>query len=369
MPNTGESFASTDVLVIGLGVTGPVALQAARDVGVDAMGIDIGPSPSEGAIDGCHYDTRAWGVFSDGTIACSASGWSRRIQAKAIIIASGSIDLPLPVPGWELPGVIGAYRAARTLQDGAAVAVLRGPHAGLGGRSPNLDRFDTVIECDLTDDTPVSIAGSDAVESITIGSSTTHVQHVLLDNGLQPENVLARMTGLPTVFSVHAGGDAITPGSVFATTGALLSVIGDAAGISGDDEVTLEAARNAGRLLAESVSGGRIPVSIPEQRPAWQEGGVPKLPSQTTDDTLLCPDEGITVAMVREAIARGATTVNDVKRRTRAAMAVCQGRDCLWTIRALLAEAGRAHTTPMTARPPATGITVGELAALATETR
>jgi NAD(P)H-nitrite reductase large subunit len=88
------------------------------------------------------------------------------------------------------------------------------------------------------------------------------------------------------------------------------------------------------------------------------------LPKQATDATLICPDEGVTIGMVREAIARGATTVNDVKRRTRAAMATCQGRDCLWSIRALLAEAGRDWETPMTARPPATGITVGELAGL-----
>jgi hypothetical protein len=47
-------------------------------------------------------------------------------------------------------------------------------------------------------------------------------------------------------------------------------------------------------------------------------------------------------------------------------MAVCQGRDCLWSIRALLAEADRAWTVPMTARPPATGISVEELAELVT---
>ncbi|HYH11656.1 MAG TPA: (2Fe-2S)-binding protein [Thermomicrobiales bacterium] len=367
MPTSGESLTSTDVLVIGLGVTGAIALRAARDVGVDARGIDLVHESPEGTLDGCNYSTRAWGIFADGTVACASTGWSRRFQAKALIIATGGIDLPLPLPGWELPGAIGAHRAERSLDDGVEVAVIRGPHAGLGGHKPNLERFTVVIDHDLASGDPVSITGDGVVQSLTIGGTTTSVSHVLLDNGLQPENVLARMTGVPSEFSVQAGGDAIVPGSVFAGTGALITVIGDAAGISSDDEVTRAAARDAGRLLAESVAGGRIPVAIPEQRPAWQPGGAPVLPTQATGDTLVCPDEGITVAMVRDAIDRGATTVNDVKRRTRAAMAACQGRDCLWTIRAMLAEAGRAYTTPMTARPPAAGITVGELAAIHAE--
>lgn len=366
---SGVGPASTDVLVIGLGVTGAIALQAARDIGVEATGIDITPRPASGGIDDYHYGTRAWGIFSDGTVACSATGWTSPIQARAIIVATGGTDLPLPLPGWELPGVVGAHQAERTLASGTEVAVIRGPHAGIGGRSPALDRFSIVADHDLASDEPVSMAGTTAVESLTIGAARVPVRHVLLDNGLQPENVLARMVGLPSTFSTAAGGDAIVPGSVFAGTGMLISVIGDAAGVSADDDVTRTAARDTGRLLAESVAGGRIPASIPEDRPAWEEGGSPTIPAQTTDDTLVCPAERITIAMVREAIHRGATTVNDVKRRTRAAMAACQGRDCIWTIRALLAEAGRDHLTPMTARPPAVGITLAELAALAPETR
>lgn len=367
MPTSGESLASTDVLVIGLGVTGAIALQAARDVGVDAKGIDLAPEPPEGALEDCLYNTRAWGVFPDGTVACASTHGSRRVQAKAIIIATGGIDLPLPLPGWELSGAVGAYQAERMLAGGVEVAVIRGPHAGLGGRRPNLERFILALDHDLASGQPVRISGNGSVASISIGETTTPIQHILLDNGLQPENVLALMTGVPSEFSVLAGGDTLVPGSVFAGSGALITVIGDAAGISSDDTVTRTAARDAGRLLAESIVGGRIPVAIPEQRPAWQPGGAPMLPTQTTDSTLVCPGEGISVEMVRDAIERGATTVNDVKRRTRAAMAVCQGRDCLWTIRAMLAEAGRVYTTPMTARPPAAGITIEELAAIHAE--
>ncbi len=365
MSNLTENLTSPDVLVVGLGTTGRIALDAAREVGFNAVGIDRSSPPTSGGVERCFYNTRAWGVFPDGTVVCASPVWNQRCHAGAIIIATGGIDLPLPIPGWHLNGVIGAWRGARSLEAGTEVVVLRGPHAGLGGRAPDLSHLTIVADTSLASGSPVVINGEGTVRSVTIGENIVRTSVVLLDNGLQPENVLARMTGLPTLFSASAGGDVIVPGSVIAAQGTLLSVVGDAAGISNDEEATNTAAYETGRLLAERTRGGPIPVSIPRCRPPWEPGGFPELPRQTTDDTLACPDEGITIGMVREAIAHGATTVNDVKRRTRAAMAVCQGRDCLWTIRALLAEAERAYATPMTARPPVVGITVGELAALA----
>lgn len=350
--------------MVGLGATGTVALDAARDAGVNATGIDLAPRSEHGCVDGCEYGVRAWAIFSDGTVACSSDDESWVSTPKAVIIATGGIDLPLPLPGWELPGAIAAYHASRVLDDGADVVVMRGPHSGLGGRAPDLSRFNILEDHDLAVGAPVTIDGDRAVESVTIGDATVRTRHVLLDNGLQPDNTLARMTGLPTLFSAFAGGDVIVTGSVIAAQGTLLSVVGDAAGISSDDDATFAAAADTGLRLAEAIHGGPIPVSIPKARPPWEPYGTPLLPSQTTDATLVCPDEGITAGMVRDAISRGATTVNDVKRRTRAAMATCQGRDCLWTIRALLSESGRSYATPMTARPPVVGITTGELAAL-----
>lgn len=364
MPTNDDILASPELLVIGLGRTGSAALTGAREAGVNAVGIDRGEAPAAGGEPGCLYGVRAWGVFGDGTVVCATDTGNRRCHPRAAILSTGAIDLPLPLPGWHLAGVTGIWRGARALGAGEQVVVIRGPHAGNSGRSPELGHLVVTREIDLSDGMPVALTGESAVEAVIAGDDTIPARHVLLDNGLQPENTLARMTGLPTSFSVEAGGDVVVPGSIVAARGTLLVVVGDASGIGGDPELTVREARETGSLLAESIRGGRIPVAIPNVRPAWTRGGTPLLPSQTTDDTLLCPDEGITVGMAREAIRRGATTVNDVKRRTRAAMAVCQGRDCLWTIRALLAEAGRDYISPMTARPPVLGITVGELAAL-----
>jgi bacterioferritin-associated ferredoxin len=335
---------------------------------VDAVGVDRHQHQS-GLFDGARAGVRAWGIFGDGTVALSTRRGTRRLTPRAIAVATGATDLPLPLPGWHRAGVHGAFAGARELPAGTRVVVLRGPHAGLAGRHPDLDHLDVDADLDLATAGAVSIDGGDKVTAVTINGDAIPTDHVLLDNGLQPENVLARMAGMPTVFSADAGGDAIERGSVVALQGSLLTVIGDAAGIAVDQSAETATAHRAGEQLAEVILGGPIPVSIGEPRPRWLEGGAPVLPAQVTDDTLICPDEGVTVGAVREAIARGATTVNDVKRRTRAAMATCQGRDCLWSIRALLADAGRSWQAPMTARPPATGITIAELAGLVEDHR
>ncbi len=355
------------MLVVGLGASGRAALEAARSIGIEVIGLDRGTRSDAIAAKYCHYDTRVWGIFEDGTVVTASRTGHYRIKPKAIVVATGSLDLPLPLPGWELDGVWGIHRAARSLPVGEKVVVLRGPHARLGNRFADLSRFDVLVDYDLTKGGATTIVGSGRAEAVIIGDERHQAGHVLLDNGLQPENILARMTGLPTHFSTPAGGDAIVPGSVIAADCTLLSVVGDAAGIHPERDARIVMAKETGHILAESLHDGKIPVAAIRERSQWPAGDAPRLPAQVMDATLVCPHEGITVQAVRDAIARGAINVNDVKRRTRAGMATCQGRNCLWTIRALLAEAGRDWETAMTARPPALGITLAELAAVAAD--
>jgi bacterioferritin-associated ferredoxin len=361
-----HTLDSPEMVIVGLGASGRAALEAARFVGVNAIGLDRGTHRHAVTARHCHYGMRVWGIFGDGTVVIASETDHYRIKPKAIVVATGSLDLPLPIPGWQRDRVSGIHHGARSLPDGEKVVVLRGPHADLGNRAADLSRFDVLADYHLTHGGPVTIVGSDRAEAVTIGEARHLTGHVLLDNGVQPENNLARMTGLPTHFSTPAGGDVVVSGSVMAADGTLLSVVGDAAGIHPDRDATILMASETGRILAESLLDGRVPALAVRERFDWSRGSAPVLPAQVTDDTLVCPQEGITVKVVRDAIERGAMNVNDVKRRTRAGMATCQGRDCLWTIRALLAEAGRDWETAMTARPPAVGITLEELATGAT---
>ncbi|MBO4835350.1 MAG: FAD-dependent oxidoreductase [Lachnospiraceae bacterium] len=56
------------------------------------------------------------------------------------------------------------------------------------------------------------------------------------------------------------------------------------------------------------------------------------------DGEILCRCNHVTETMVREAIHRGATTLNGVRRRTRAGMGSCQGADCEEKILKILME-------------------------------
>jgi NAD(P)H-nitrite reductase large subunit len=55
-------------------------------------------------------------------------------------------------------------------------------------------------------------------------------------------------------------------------------------------------------------------------------------------DRIICRCEEITESEVLEAIHAGARTLDDVKRRTRAGMGVCQGKTCQRIVAGLLAR-------------------------------
>jgi len=91
-----------------------------------------------------------------------------------------------------------------------------------------------------------------------------------------------------------------------------------------------------------------------------------------TDSTgmTICRCAEIVSAEIATAISEGARTLNDVKRRTRAGMGMCQGRWCSHAIATLVATQTDQPLTalaPMTARPPVQPVTLGVLADLKDE--
>lgn len=83
------------------------------------------------------------------------------------------------------------------------------------------------------------------------------------------------------------------------------------------------------------------------------------------ESIVVCRCEEVADAEIAGAVADGARTLNDVKRRTRAGMGMCQGRWCGHVIAALVVErTGQplAALAPMTARPPVRPVALGVLA-------
>lgn len=96
-------------------------------------------------------------------------------------------------------------------------------------------------------------------------------------------------------------------------------------------------------------------------------GEEPMHGARDPDTTQACRCEEVLLAEVIAAIATGAVSVDDVKRRTRAGMGACQGIFCVPTIAAIIAQATGVpieRLAPMTARPPVRPILLVALAAL-----
>jgi NAD(P)H-nitrite reductase large subunit len=83
--------------------------------------------------------------------------------------------------------------------------------------------------------------------------------------------------------------------------------------------------------------------------------------------TLVCRCEEVLSEEIVAAIAAGATTVDDVKRRTRAGMGLCQGIFCIPFIATTVAQATGTpidRIAPMTARAPVRPVRIEALADL-----
>lgn len=76
----------------------------------------------------------------------------------------------------------------------------------------------------------------------------------------------------------------------------------------------------------------------------------------------ICRCEEVTRKEIEDAIKDGATTLEGIKRRTRAGMGLCQGRTCQRLITQMLANVKEpSKVTPPTSRPPARAIKIGEI--------
>lgn len=83
-------------------------------------------------------------------------------------------------------------------------------------------------------------------------------------------------------------------------------------------------------------------------------------------EMIICRCEEITETEIVEAIRDGAESLNDIKRRTRAGMGLCQGRTCRGIVSQMLAKAQNRplkDILPSTFRPPVRPIKLSVLAA------
>ena len=82
------------------------------------------------------------------------------------------------------------------------------------------------------------------------------------------------------------------------------------------------------------------------------------------DDLVICRCEEVTQADIKEVISQGVTTMNEVKRLTRAGMGLCQGKTCGRLVAGILSgETNQPlqELKPSTPRPPTRVLPLGTL--------
>ena len=140
MENIVQTF---DLVVIGAGPAGLSAAIEARRLGLTVAVLDeqqrvggqiyraiqdstqrrrqvLGPDYAAGALlaetfaaCGAQHVAGAavWNVDRDKTVSYLQDGRSKTVRGRSLVLASGAMERPFPVPGWTLPGVMGAGAA------------------------------------------------------------------------------------------------------------------------------------------------------------------------------------------------------------------------------------------------------------------
>lgn len=73
-----------------------------------------------------------WNLTEDGVIDYVDAGGTRTISATNVLIATGAMERPFPIPGWTLPGVMGAGAAQIMLKSAGALPASPVVLAGCG---------------------------------------------------------------------------------------------------------------------------------------------------------------------------------------------------------------------------------------------
>ncbi|NMJ39646.1 FAD-dependent oxidoreductase [Roseomonas sp. JC162] len=449
-------MSDVDLAIIGAGPAGMAAAVEARLQGLSVLVVDenaapggqvfraaeaCAPDPAVGpdimpglpliaAFRACGADYRAattlWHLDpEEGLLSLAAGGATETVTARRILLATGAQERPVPMPGWTLPGVMGAGAAQILLKTAGAVPAGPTVLAGQGplvwllavqlaraGASPLVLETRTVsiaaalakaggglwagrallakglslmtearrrgvrVICDVRG---LRAEGGTRVERVVWDGGSAPCDTLLLHEGVIPSTHVSRAIGLDHAWDAGQACWRPVTDDVGATSAARVAVAGDGAGIGGWQAAAaagrLAALDAARRLGALSEDGFARAVAAPRAdrraalalRPFLDALYAPPAAILTPpDETVACRCEEVTAGAIRRAAALGATGPNQMKAYLRCGMGPCQGRLCAPTVAALIAEVrglAPGEVPPLRPRAPYKPITVGMLAA------
>src|SRR5438552_14575655 len=153
---------TVEFAIIGAGPAGMAAAVLAGELGLDTVLVDeqsspggqiyraieraapdtpLGPDylagrPLAAALRASRVDyrpnTTLWHLDTDGTLFLENAGRTETMTARRVLLATGAIERPVPIPGWTLPGVMTAGAAQTLLKTADLVPEGRVVLAGQG---------------------------------------------------------------------------------------------------------------------------------------------------------------------------------------------------------------------------------------------
>ena len=368
-----------------------------------------------------------WSLDPTLEIGVSIDGAARMIQAQRVIIATGALERPFPVPGWTLPGVMSAGGAQTLLKAQGLVPLGRTVMAGsgpllwllaaqilrAGGKidaildtqprmnwlpalaraadfalSPYFDKGRRLLREVRRQVTVIGIdwlaaVGDDKLREVAFGRGGNErrlpVDLLLLHQGVVPNVNLAMAAGVTHAWDARQLCWSPVLDADFNSSVTGIAVAGDGAGIGGGT-----AAAERGRIAALAAVRALRPEalgSLPSEQGVRQSLQREEMGRAFLDvlnrpapqfrlpkgDTIVCRCEEVTAAQVRDTAAMGCEGPNQMKAFLRCGMGPCQGRLCGLTVTELIADVRKvppAEVGYYRLRPPVKPITLGELASL-----
>lgn len=343
-----------------------------------------------------------WAIEDGLRISFTRQSRGQQLTAERVILATGALERPMPIPGWTLPGVMTAG-AVQILLKQSGVLPRRAVLAGSGpllyliaaqmvrAGTPPLALVETQTAAGLltarkhlpgalrgwrylakglkmlseikragvprhTGATGIAVEGRGQAEAVTFRSKGRDhrivCETVLLHHGVVPNTQAARSMGVPHVWS--AAQQCFRPVAdkwgETANDGVLIA--GDGAGIGGAKAAeysgriaALKAAEALGRITAEDRDRLAAPLFRQRSRETavrpFLDAAYPPCTEamRPADSTIVCRCEEVTAGSIRGLAELGCRGPNQAKAFGRAGMGPCQGRYCGLTVAALLADA------------------------------